>query len=213
MRVGIVNDYAIVVAGLHALLEPYTDRIDVVELVAGQQADHDADIVLFDSFAQSLLTGKVTDVAPPEIPVVVFTWDTRPHVRQLALEWGAVDCLPKSIEPDELVAALEKVHASSIAPEPIAGRRRNGRAPARVRRWPGQHAGLTERESEVLALLVAGHSNTEIAQLLHLSVNSVKTYLRHAYRKADVGRRSQAVIWGLEHGFDSDVTRRQPDRG
>lgn len=212
MRVGIVNDYAIVVAGLHTLLEPYADRVEVVELVAGQQADAHADVILFDSFAQSLLTGQVTDVAPPGVPVVVFTWDTRPHVRQLALEWGALDCLPKSIEADELVVALEKIHAARLAPEPIRNRHRKG-ATAPVRRWPGQHAGLTERESEVLALLVAGHSNTEIATLLHLSVNSVKTYLRHAYRKAEVNRRSQAVVWGLEHGFDADVTRRQTQRG
>ena len=74
--------------------------------------------------------------------------------------------------------------------------------------WPGQSQGLTARESEVLSLITQGLSNQEIADRCYLSINSVKTYIRTAYRKMGVTRRSQAVLWGLAHGFEPDHFRR-----
>jgi len=59
---------------------------------------------------------------------------------------------------------------------------------------------LSMREAEVLALISAGLSNAEIAARLFISINSVKTYIRAAYRKIGVVRRSQAVIWAMQHG-------------
>ena len=67
--------------------------------------------------------------------------------------------------------------------------------------------GLTEREAEIIALIARGLSNQEIADLAYLSINSVKTYIRTAYRKMGVTRRSQAVRWALEHGFVPDHLR------
>lgn len=62
--------------------------------------------------------------------------------------------------------------------------------------------GLSDREEEVLALIVAGLSNREIAERAYISINSVKTYIRSAYRKIGVTSRSQAVAWGLRNGVD-----------
>ena len=73
--------------------------------------------------------------------------------------------------------------------------------------WPGREFGLTEREAEVLALITQGLSNQEIAERSYLSINSVKTYIRTAYRKIGVTRRSQAVVWGMKHGFEPDRVR------
>jgi len=56
---------------------------------------------------------------------------------------------------------------------------------------------LSKREREVITLISQGCTNQEIAETLYLSVNSVKTYIRTAYRRIDVTRRSQAVIWGI----------------
>jgi NarL family two-component system response regulator LiaR len=53
----------------------------------------------------------------------------------------------------------------------------------------------------VLALVCSGLSNAEIAERLHLSPNSVKSYIRSAYRRIEATTRSQAVVWGIEHGF------------
>lgn len=58
-------------------------------------------------------------------------------------------------------------------------------------------AGLTDREMEVLSLIAQGYSNKEIASALYLSINSIKTYVRTAYRRINVERRTQAVLWTL----------------
>ncbi|MBC2960611.1 response regulator transcription factor [Nocardioides deserti] len=60
--------------------------------------------------------------------------------------------------------------------------------------------GLTVREFEVLGLVAAGLSNAEIAERLYVSINTVKTYVRAAYRKIGVDRRAQAVVWCAHHG-------------
>ena len=63
---------------------------------------------------------------------------------------------------------------------------------------------LSAREAQVVALIVQGLSNAEIAATAFLSINSVKTYIRTAYRKIGVTRRAQAVVWGMTHGFAPD---------
>jgi DNA-binding CsgD family transcriptional regulator len=66
------------------------------------------------------------------------------------------------------------------------------------RLWPGHDQQLTERESEVLALVASGLSNAEAGRLLHLGVNTVKTHLRNAYRKVGVKNRAQAAAYVLQ---------------
>ena len=73
--------------------------------------------------------------------------------------------------------------------------------------WPGRAAGLSPREAEVIALITQGLSNQEIADRAYLSINSVKTYIRSAYRKIGVTRRTQAVLWGVDNGFKPDTLR------
>ncbi len=67
--------------------------------------------------------------------------------------------------------------------------------------WPGKDNELTEREDEIVDLIAKCYSNDEIAQACYLSINTVKTYIRTAYRKAGVRTRAQAVAWALRHGF------------
>ena len=61
--------------------------------------------------------------------------------------------------------------------------------------------GLTDRESEILALITQGKSNAEVAALTFLSPNTVKSYIRTIYRKIGVASRTQAVLWGINNGF------------
>ena len=63
---------------------------------------------------------------------------------------------------------------------------------------------LSARETEIVALIVRGLSNQEIAEAAFLSINSVKTYIRTAYKKMGVTRRSQAVVWAIQHGFEPE---------
>jgi DNA-binding CsgD family transcriptional regulator len=73
--------------------------------------------------------------------------------------------------------------------------------------WPGRAVGLSPREAEVIALITQGLTNQEIADRMFVSINSVKTYIRAAYRKINVERRSQAVLWGAGNGFKPDTLR------
>ena len=71
----------------------------------------------------------------------------------------------------------------------------------------------TDREAEVLALITQGRSNREIADVMYLSINTVKTYIRSAYRKIGVTGRPQAMLWGIDHGFQPDHDRIDHWRG
>ena len=85
--------------------------------------------------------------------------------------------------------------------------------PASGSDWPGRDTGLSDRESEVLALITQGKSNDEIAALCYLSINTVKSYVRSAYRKIEVDSRTQAVLWGIDHGFKPNHRRIDHWRG
>ncbi|WP_311201065.1 response regulator transcription factor [Dietzia cinnamea] len=74
--------------------------------------------------------------------------------------------------------------------------------------WPAKETGLSPREAEVIGLIVQGLSNKDIAAQCYLSTNSVKTFIRSAYRKMGVSTRAQAVAWGIDHGLKPD--RRGP---
>lgn len=72
---------------------------------------------------------------------------------------------------------------------------------------------LTTRERDVLILIALGLSNEMVARSLYLSINSVKTYIRAAYRKIGAERRSQAVAWAFRNGlFDAVTSQEQTDR-
>jgi NarL family two-component system response regulator LiaR len=73
--------------------------------------------------------------------------------------------------------------------------------------WPGRSAGLSSREAEVLALITQGLSNQEIAARAFLSINTLKTYIRSAYRKINVTSRTQAALWAVDNGFKPDTLR------
>ena len=66
---------------------------------------------------------------------------------------------------------------------------------------------LSPREAEVLTLIAQGLSNQQIADRVYVSINSVKSYIRTAYRKIGAERRTQAVLWTLEHGLRPDGER------
>ena len=206
MRVAVVNDYELIVVGVAALLEPYSDRIEVVELDANLPVLRDVDVILYDTFGQVQGSGVDVDqlVGEGSGKVVIYSWNLHHTLVQDSLEAGAAGYLSKGLDAPDLVRAIERVHAGeTVVP---AGEGRVNPRPESA--WPGREHGLTVRESEILALITQGLSNQEIADRSYLSINSVKTYIRTAYRKIGVERRAQAVLWGIKHGFEPDVVRR-----
>ena len=201
VRVALMNDYEVVVAGLQKMLAPYADRIRVVELDSLLPVHSDVDVLLYDAFGRERVTGPVEQVInDTDAKVVIYTWHLDPQLVQEALDKGAVGCLSKTIDALDLVSALEKVHGGSVVvsdTEPgVALEAEIGNGD-----WPGRDHGLSVRESEVLCLIAQGLSNQEIADRAFLSINSVKTYIRSAYRKIRVERRTQAVLWATRNGL------------
>ncbi|RLV49059.1 DNA-binding response regulator [Nocardioides mangrovicus] len=71
--------------------------------------------------------------------------------------------------------------------------------------WPGRDLGLTRREADVLRLIAHALSNIEIANRLHIAVNTVKTAIRNGYAKLGLHTRSEAIVWAIENGFRPDL--------
>lgn len=200
LRLALIDDYDIVVTGLAHMFDSYLDRVEIVELVAGEQVEQDVDIALFDTFAQAEADGPdlPTIIANPHARrVVVYTWSFEPRLVTRAIELGASGYLAKTLPASELVAALERVDAGEIVVS---------EAPARSRGtigldWPGRVEGLSDREAEILALISQAKSNAQIAALTYLSENTVKSYTQALFRKIGVGSRTEAALWGINHGF------------
>jgi NarL family two-component system response regulator LiaR len=205
IRVAIVNDYEIVVAGVAAMLAQHPDRVQVVELDSGLPVISNVDVILYDTFGQVQGDGVDLEdlVHGSGAHVVIFSWNLQPDLVERALDRGARGYLSKALDAEQMVSALEAVHAGKVVAPAVAGQVEH----AAAGEWPGRSQGLTAREAEVLALITQGLSNQEIADRSYLSINSVKTYIRTAYRKIGVTRRSQAVAWGMKHGFEPDRHR------
>jgi DNA-binding NarL/FixJ family response regulator len=204
VRVAIVNDYEIVVAGVVAMLAEHADRVVVVEVDCRVPVLSDVDVILFDTFAH--LEGAwpgVADRRVRPVRVVVYAWEGNPAAIERALERGADGYLTKTLSALELVDALELVAAGKEVVSPVFDLDPDGV----VGDWPGRTVGLSVREAEILAFIAAGLTNEEIAKAAYLSINTVKTYIRAAYRKIHVNRRSQAVAWALENGFQVEPDR------
>ena len=212
ITVALVDDYDVVVLGVAKMLDRYRDRVVVAELDSSMPVVDTVDIVLYDSFAQPESGHEEIAVLianPRAHRVVVYTWNFHPDLVASARKQGAHGYLSKTLPARELVAALEAVHAGETVISDVPPRTRS--APGLD--WPGRGEGLSDRESEILALITQGMSNADVARLTYLSPNTVKSYIRTIYRKIGAGSRTQAVLWGVDHGFTPDYHRIEHWRG
>jgi DNA-binding NarL/FixJ family response regulator len=201
-----------VLAGLTAMLAPFSSRVRVV----GQAGDAASaletvsslvpDVVLLDVRLGATngldLCREIVTSVPTTKAVLLSVYEDEQYVYE-ALRCGASGYLLKRVDGEELVRRLEDVMAGeTVVDVALAGRM--AASAARLHRgefWPGAHLGLTQRESEVLELLVSGMSNRAIAQRLVLGQETVKSHLRTLYRKLDVADRAAAVALALRQGL------------
>jgi DNA-binding NarL/FixJ family response regulator len=212
ITIALIDDYDIVVMGIAHILEQYRDRVVIAELDTNQALSDTVDIVLYDSFAQPESDHEEISVlirSPRARRVAVYTWNFDPDLVESARRQGVKGYLSKALPARDLVAALEAIHAGDIViSDPPSRPRSIGGL-----NWPGRSEGLTDRESEILALITQGKSNAEVARLTYLSPNTVKSCIRTIYRKINVTSRTQAVLWGVRHGFTPDHHRIEHWRG
>lgn len=212
LTVALVDDYDVVLLGVAKLLDTYRDRVVVAEIDTNRAVKDKVDIVLYDSFAQPESDHAEISVLvenPNATKVVVYTWTFRPDLIENARSRGANGYLSKSLTARDLVGALERIHAGEEVISDPPGRVR----PNPGLDWPGQGEGLTDRESEILALITQGLDNAQVAACAFLSPNTIKSYIRSLYRKINVTSRTQAVLWGVDHGFSPDYRRIDHWRG
>jgi DNA-binding NarL/FixJ family response regulator len=210
LRVVLVDDHVMVRTGLKAMLSGFSGvrvvgESDATDDVVRTVTDLDPDVVLVDvrlGGDSGLDLCRTLVAREPDRCVVMLTvYDDEQYLFQ-ALRAGARGFLLKQIDGDELVRQLRRAHAGETVVDPtLAGR--VAASAARVHAgeyWPGARLGLTQRESEVLALIVAGLSNAGIAGRLVVSDETVKTHVRALYRKLDVRDRAGAVARALREG-------------
>ncbi|MGI8721457.1 MAG: response regulator [Geodermatophilaceae bacterium] len=212
LRVVLVDDHPMVLEGLKAMLARRAGEVRIV----GQASNSDdafrvvgdlrPDVVVLDvrlgqdsglDVCQRLLARD------PACRVVFLTvYDDEQYLFQ-ALRAGAVGYLLKRVDGRQLVEHLQEVRAGEIVIDAALA----GRATASAARlaagefWPGAHLGLTQRESEVLSLMVAGHHNRAIASRLVVGEETVKSHVSSVYRKLEVSDRSAAVASALREGL------------
>lgn len=212
IRLVMVDDHEMVLHGVKAMLAHFVEDIDVVgtatnvdgamSLVTTERPD----VILCDirlGRESGLDLCKQVKAASPDTHVVFLTvYEDEQYLYQ-ALRVGASGYILKRVDGAELVTHLGRVMEGDVVIDPaLAGRIALSAARLNAGEfWPGAHLGLTQRESEVLALLVANHSNKGIAAKLVVSEDTVKTHIRGLYRKLGVSDRGGAVAVALREGL------------
>ncbi|MBO0802522.1 MAG: response regulator transcription factor [Nocardiopsaceae bacterium] len=212
VRVVLVDDHEMVLEGLKAMLARFAGRVRVVG-EAGSATDAlpvvsalSPDVVLCDVRLREAsgldLCRRLTERDAECRVLLLSVYDDEQYLYQ-ALRAGAAGYLLKRVSGEELVRSLERVRAGeTVVDATLAGR--VATSAARLdsgEYWPGARLGLSQRESEVLGLIVAGLSNRAIATRLVIGDETVKSHTRAIYRKLGVSDRAGAVAVALREGL------------
>ncbi|MBC6493713.1 response regulator transcription factor [Microbacterium sp. 4-7] len=205
IRLVIADDHPIVRAGLHALFSLEPDLEVVAEAATPDEAvacaeRENPDVVLMDlQFgSQTTTTGvdatrRIRALEAPPYVLVLTNYDSDADILG-AVEAGASGYLLKDAPPHELTAAVRAAAAGESALAPVIASRL-------LDRMRAPRVSLSSREIEVLELVAAGRSNSEVAEQLFVSETTVKSHLAHIFSKLDVTSRTAAVSEARRKGI------------
>jgi len=214
LRILVADDHKLVRDGLRPFLRELDAQAEIVdassldEAVAAIQEAAQPDLVLLDLMMPGMdgLAGlnRIKALLPDRPVVIVSGYSSRDHV-QAAVQAGAAGFIPKTVGGSAMVNALRLVLSgetylpSSSFFEPSYPAGTAGHHPVGA---PPPFDRLSRREGEILAQLIEGRTNKEIAQILSLQEITIKVHLRNVYRKIGAANRAQAVRIALQSGWD-----------
>lgn len=201
IRVLIADDHSIVRDGLKRILAAAGDIEVAGEAPSGEAAlalvkANDYDVVMLD-LSMPGLSGldliKRLKLEKPKLRILVLSMHGEQQYAARVLKAGAAGYLNKDSAAEQLLGALRKIAAGGvhIGEAAAAGLLQAGDKPA--------HEALSDREFEVMRLLVEGLGPTEIAERLHLSVKTVSTHKTRIFEKLGLGSTAELVRYALEH--------------
>jgi len=200
IRLLIADDHKIVRDGLKRILAATADLQVAAEAASGDEAlalvkANDYDVVLLD-LSMPGLAGidlvKRLRIEKPKLKLLVLSMHGEHQYAARALRAGASGYLTKDSAAEQLVGAIRKIAAGGVHITEAA-------AAHLVSTEKSPHEALSDREFEVLRLLVAGQGPTEIAEQLHLSVKTVSTHKTRILQKLNLGSTAELVRYALEH--------------
>ena len=207
IRVLIVDDHAVVRAGLRRLLDAEDDIETVGEAPDADRAVYEAiegkpDVVLMDLVMPE--KGGIEGMpavlqAVPDARVLVLSMQDDPRYVRAAFEAGASGYVVKEAADTEVVAAIRAVAGGERYVHPALGAKLVA-ADAEERKRAEQDP-LSEREREILKLLALGHTNQEIAKQLFISVRTAETHRAHIMQKLSLSSRAELVRYALGQGL------------
>jgi two-component system, NarL family, response regulator LiaR len=205
IRVMLVDDYTMVRRGLATFLKVFDDLELAGEASSGQEAVQlceklHPDVVLMDMVMPDMDGAAATRIIRKQsssIQVIALTSFKEGILIQSALQAGAIGYLLKDVSADELVQAIRAAHAgrSTLSPEAAQALVLAASQP------PVPGLDLTEREREVLALMIEGLNNTQIAARLTVSPSTVKSHVSNILSKLGVASRTEAVSLALRNNI------------
>ena len=205
IRVVLVDDHTMVRRGLATFLKVFDDLELAGEAASGEAAIQLCAQVLPDVVLMDMVMPDMDGVTAtrairqqfPEVQVIALTSFKDKGLVQDALQAGAIGYLLKDVSADELAQAIRAAHAgrATLSPEAAQALVHAAAQPP----TPGHD--LTERERDVLALLVEGLSNTQIADKLVVSPSTIKSHVSHILAKLGVASRTEAAALAVRHGL------------
>lgn len=203
IRVMLVDDHTMVRRGLATFLKIFDDLQLAGEAESGEAAiqlcaEILPDVILMDMVLPMMDGATATRLIRQKFPlvqVIALTSFKEGELIKNALEAGAIGYLLKDVSADELVQAIRSAHAgrATLSPEAAQALVETSSLP------PAPCLDLTEREREVLTLMIEGLNNTQIAGRLTVSPSTIKSHVSNILSKLGVASRTEAVALALRN--------------
>ncbi len=214
IRILIADDHGLVREGLQTVLD--REGFEVVgEATTGREAVAQANALLPDVILLDIRMPDMDGLQAlaeikrnhPQISVVMLTTYANPGYMAKAVNAGAAGYLSKDIDPERIPVAVRAAARGEHLLDRELLRTILGNISSASPAGPAQEISrpivpLSNREREVLRLIVSGLSNDAIAESLTVSLPTVKTHIRHIFEKLNVSDRTQAAVWAVRHGVE-----------